>query len=148
MKVNIEGKEYILNSASRFQSKNETEEFMKSLFKVKERKFLNKKKDSKTSPNKLFQATTLIQKTNLIFGFSSETTMSLAQNLYEKGLLPIIEWMWKTLVLNFIDEVQTMFGKKQQYIKGVNIKREYKAKLKLERQHKSHIVINLKRYKQ
>lgn len=122
-KVNIEGKEYILNNASRFQSKNEAEDFMNAISQSKEAIVSKKeKKDSKISPNKPFQAATLIQKANLIFGFSSERTMGLAQNLYEKGLITYHRTDAESLSLEFIDEVQTMFGKEQWYQR-----REYKA---------------------
>ena len=121
--ADIKGTKYILNNSQKFNTKSEAQDFLNALVECKEAIISKReKKEVKLSASKPFQAATLIQKANLIFGFSSETTMNLAQNLYEKGLITYHRTDAENLSLEFIAEVEAMFGKEEWYQR-----REYKA---------------------
>lgn len=119
----IQDKKVELKNQSLFATKEEAQDFLNAIIDTQEAIVSKKEcKETKSSPNKPFQAATLIQKANIAFGFSSETTMNLAQNLYEKGLITYHRTDAENLSLEFITEVESMFGKEEWYQR-----REYKA---------------------
>ena len=121
--ADIKGTKYILHNTLRFNNKTEAQDFLNAIIADKTALITKiERKELKVSPNKPFQAATLIQKANLVLGFSSEMTMSLAQNLYEKGFITYHRTDAEHISLEFIAEVEAMFGKETWYQR-----REYKS---------------------
>lgn len=80
------------------------------------------KKQSQTKPPLPFRTSKLQEEANKRFKFSSEATMSLAQKLFEKGLITYHRTDSNALSKEFIDEVEKEFKNNEWYEK-----REYKA---------------------
>lgn len=114
--IEIGGKELKLLSDLRFATREEAEEKFKSFFddcNVIVEKI--EKKQIEKRPSKPFQAVTLIQTANKVFGFSSEKTMSLAQNLYEKGLISYHRTDAENLSKEFLEEVKNFLAGEEWY---------------------------------
>ncbi|MDD7422168.1 type IA DNA topoisomerase [Campylobacter hominis] len=79
-------------------------------------------KQSQTKPSAPFRTSQLQETANKKLGFSSDKTMSIAQKLFEKGLITYHRTDSNTISDEFISEVETKF-KEQEWYK----KREYKA---------------------
>lgn len=116
-------KNFILENNNRFRTMKEAQEFLSPINECK-RTFVSKKevKQGKQSPDKPFQTATMIQKANQFFGFSSDKTMSLAQNLYEKGLITYHRTDAENLSLEFLAEARDFLKHFEWYQY-----REYKA---------------------
>ncbi|KGI55671.1 type IA DNA topoisomerase [Campylobacter sp. MIT 97-5078] len=118
-----EGKDFILESEKICKDKAELEDFLKFLQDTKEVKFEDKiTKESKKTPDQPFRTSQLQQSANQVYGFSSDETMLLAQQLFERGLITYTRTDSNALSAEFITEVESFFGKEQWYQK-----REYKA---------------------
>lgn len=114
--IEIEGKEVKLLSDLRFATKEEAESKFKNFFdncNAIVEKIENKQNQER--PKKPFQAVTMIQTANKAFGFSSEKTMSLAQNLYEKGLISYHRTDAENLSKEFLEEVRGFLAGEEWY---------------------------------
>lgn len=79
-------------------------------------------KEAQIKPKPPFRTSQLQETANKRLGFSSDKTMSLAQKLFEKGLITYHRTDSNSLSNEFIDEVGAKFGNEEWYEK-----REYKA---------------------
>lgn len=79
-------------------------------------------KEAQIKPKPPFRTSQLQEIANKRLGFSSDKTMSLAQKLFEKGLITYHRTDSNSLSNEFIDEVGAKFGNEEWYEK-----REYKA---------------------
>lgn len=79
-------------------------------------------KQSQTKPHAPFRTSQLQEYANKRLGFSSDKTMSLAQKLFEKGLITYHRTDSNSLSVEFINEVEAKFKDQEWYEK-----REYKA---------------------
>ena len=104
------------NESLRFATKDEAEKEFAD-FKEGDLAYLEKMeaKEVKKETNKPFQAVTMIQTANQVFGFSSEQTMSLAQNLYEKGLISYHRTDAENLSKEFLEEVRAFLAGEEWY---------------------------------
>jgi len=79
-------------------------------------------KDAQIKPKPPFRTSQLQEIANKRLGFSSDKTMSIAQKLFEKGLITYHRTDSNSLSNEFIDEVGVKFGNEEWYEK-----KEYKA---------------------
>ncbi|GAA9391877.1 type IA DNA topoisomerase [Helicobacter pylori] len=86
-------------------------------------------KDLKTSvvetkPKKPFITSTLLEKASSMLGLSISEVQSLAQNLFEAGLITYIRTDAESLSVEFLDETESFYAP---IYKDLYLKREYKA---------------------
>ncbi|WP_120914304.1 type IA DNA topoisomerase [Helicobacter pylori] len=86
-------------------------------------------KDLKTSvvetkPKKPFITSTLLEKASSMLGLSISEVQSLAQNLFEAGLITYIRTDAESLSVEFLDEAESFYAP---IYKDLYLKREYKA---------------------
>ncbi len=107
-----------------FKHKADVETFLKSLrfdFNILDRTSCKKY----TSPSKPFKTSSLQQSAYTKYGFTANKTMSLAQELYEKGLITYMRTESTVLCQSFVEDAQSYikskYGEKyiKQNIKGV-----------------------------
>lgn len=119
-KINLDSKDYVLNNDNVFNTREEAQQFLDSIVDIREAKLENiESKESKKSPPKPFQATTLIKEANKRFKFSSKDTMDLAQKLFEKGMITYHRTDSESIASSFLDEVQKAFNTQSWYEKRV-----------------------------
>ncbi|WP_257875450.1 type IA DNA topoisomerase [Helicobacter sp. 12S02232-10] len=103
-----DNKTFDLNNDNRFKTKDQAQEFLNSIVEIKQALVSKKEtKQGKQSPDKPFQTATMIKKANQVYGFSSDKTMALAQNLYEKGLITYHRTDAENLSLEFLNEAKS-----------------------------------------
>lgn len=115
--------EFEIKSQKIYPNKKEIEDFLNFINESKKAilKEINLKQNPKAPP-KPFRTSQLQEKANQSFGFSSDVTMTLAQNLFENGLITYTRTDSNALSLGFINEVESAFKNETWYEK-----REYKA---------------------
>ncbi|MFP6223311.1 type IA DNA topoisomerase [Helicobacter pylori] len=77
-----------------------------------------------TKPKKPFITSTLLEKASSILGLSISEVQSLAQNLFEAGLITYIRTDAESLSVEFLDEAESFYAP---IYKDLYLKREYKA---------------------
>lgn len=118
-----EDKEFIIESERICTDKTELNDFLAFLQKDKKAKLEKiEEKEVKKTPPKPFRTSQLQQKANQVYGFSSDETMLLAQQLFERGLITYIRTDSNALSADFIKEMKEMFKDEEWYEE-----REYKA---------------------
>lgn len=119
-----EGKSFVLNNENKFKTKEEAQVFLDSISDTKQALISKKEvKQNKLSPDKPFQTATMIKKANQVYGFTSEKTMSLAQNLYEKGLITYHRTDAENISLEFLEEAKKFLESQYEWYQY----REYRA---------------------
>ncbi|GAA7442902.1 type IA DNA topoisomerase [Helicobacter pylori] len=107
---------------------NDKEETLKLFESLKDNKacLLKDLKNSvvETKPKKPFITSTLLEKASSMLGLSISEVQSLAQNLFEAGLITYIRTDAESLSVEFLDEVESFYAP---IYKEVYQKREYKA---------------------
>lgn len=118
-----EGLEFEVKSEKTYPTKKEIEDFLAFINESKKATLQEiTQKQSLKAPPKPFRTSQLQEKANQSFGFSPDTTMSLAQSLFENGLITYTRTDSNALSKEFIAEVESVFSKEKWYQK-----REYKA---------------------
>ncbi len=77
-----------------------------------------------TKPKKPFITSTLLEKASSMLGLSISEVQSLAQNLFEAGLITYIRTDAESLSVEFLDEIESFYAP---IYKDLYLKREYKA---------------------
>ncbi|GAA7459295.1 type IA DNA topoisomerase [Helicobacter pylori] len=107
---------------------NDKEETLKLFESLKDNKacLLKDLKNSvvETKPKKPFITSTLLEKASSMLGLSISEVQSLAQNLFEAGLITYIRTDAESLSVEFLDEAESFYAP---IYKEVYQKREYKA---------------------
>ncbi|MBM0625407.1 type IA DNA topoisomerase [Helicobacter pylori] len=107
---------------------NDKEEALKLFESLKDNKacLLKDLKNSvvETKPKKPFITSTLLEKASSMLGLSISEVQSLAQNLFEAGLITYIRTDAESLSVEFLDETESFYAP---IYKEVYLKREYKA---------------------
>ncbi|WP_120860519.1 type IA DNA topoisomerase [Helicobacter pylori] len=107
---------------------NNKEEALKLFESLKDNKacLLKNLKNSvvETKPKKLFITSTLLEKASSMLGLSISEVQSLAQNLFEAGLITYIRTDAESLSVEFLDEAESFYAP---IYKDLYLKREYKA---------------------
>lgn len=107
---------------------NDKEEALKLFESLKDNKacLLKDLKNSvvETKPKKPFITSTLLEKASSMLGLSISEVQSLAQNLFEAGLITYIRTDAKSLSVEFLDEAESFYAP---IYKDLYLKREYKA---------------------
>ncbi|EMG87638.1 DNA topoisomerase [Helicobacter pylori GAM114Ai] len=107
---------------------NDKEEALKLFESLKDNKacLLKDLKNSvvETKPKKPFITSTLLEKTSSMLGLSISEVQSLAQNLFEAGLITYIRTDAESLSVEFLDETESFYAP---IYKDLYLKREYKA---------------------
>ncbi|WP_297195258.1 type IA DNA topoisomerase [uncultured Campylobacter sp.] len=116
-------KEFHIESERICKDKKELDEFLDFLKDSKNALLENiEEKEIKKAPPKPFRTSQLQQKANQVYGFSSDETMLLAQQLFERGLITYTRTDSNALSIEFIEEVKNLFQDESWYER-----REYKA---------------------
>ncbi|RDU65771.1 type IA DNA topoisomerase [Helicobacter didelphidarum] len=119
-KIELDSKEYTLHNENIFQTRQEAQSFLDSLVNIKEAFVQHiQSKEVKKAPPKPFQATTLIKEANKRYKFHSNTTMQLAQKLFEKGLITYHRTDSESLATSFLDEIQKAYAQESWYQKRI-----------------------------
>ncbi len=107
---------------------NDKEEALKLFESLKDNKacLLKDLKNSvvETKPKKPFITSTLLEKASSMLGLSISEVQSLAQNLFEAGLITYIRTDAESLSVEFLDEAESFYVP---IYKDLYLKREYKA---------------------
>ncbi|WRC93741.1 type IA DNA topoisomerase [Helicobacter pylori] len=107
---------------------NDKEEALKLFESLKDNKacLLKDLKNSvvETKPKKPFITSTLLEKASSMLGLSISEVQSLAQNLFETGLITYIRTDAESLSVEFLDETESFYAP---IYKDLYLKREYKA---------------------
>lgn len=107
---------------------NDKEEALKLFESLKNNKacLLKNLKNSvvETKPKKPFITSTLLEKASSMLGLSISEVQSLAQNLFEAGLITYIRTDAESLSVEFLDEAESFYAP---IYKDLYLKREYKA---------------------
>ncbi|WRC02193.1 type IA DNA topoisomerase [Helicobacter pylori] len=107
---------------------NDKEEALKLFESLKDNKacLLKDLKNSvvETKPKKPFITSTLLEKASSMLGLSISEVQSLAQNLFEAGLITYIRTDAESLSVEFLDEAESFYAP---IYKDLYLKREYKA---------------------
>ncbi|WRG74062.1 type IA DNA topoisomerase [Helicobacter pylori] len=107
---------------------NDKEEALKLFESLKDNKacLLKDLKNSvvETKPKKPFITSTLLEKASSMLGLSISEVQSLAQNLFEAGLITYIRTDAESLSVEFLDETESFYVP---IYKDLYLKREYKA---------------------
>ncbi|MCQ2866631.1 type IA DNA topoisomerase [Helicobacter pylori] len=107
---------------------NDKEEALKLFESLKDNKacLLKDLKNSvvETKPKKPFITSTLLEKASSMLGLSISEVQSLAQNLFEAGLITYIRTDAESLSVEFLDETESFYAP---IYKNLYLKREYKA---------------------
>ncbi|WP_305870897.1 type IA DNA topoisomerase [Helicobacter pylori] len=107
---------------------NDKEEALKLFESLKDNKacLLKDLKNSvvETKPKKPFITSTLLEKASSMLGLSISEVQSLAQNLFETGLITYIRTDAESLSVEFLDEIESFYAP---IYKDLYLKREYKA---------------------
>ncbi|WRC09031.1 type IA DNA topoisomerase [Helicobacter pylori] len=107
---------------------NDKEEALKLFESLKDNKacLLKDLKNSvvETKPKKPFITSTLLEKASSMLGLSISEAQSLAQNLFEAGLITYIRTDAESLSVEFLDEIESFYAP---IYKDLYLKREYKA---------------------
>ncbi|MBS3017054.1 type IA DNA topoisomerase [Helicobacter pylori] len=107
---------------------NDKEEALKLFESLKDNKacLLKDLKNSvaETKPKKPFITSTLLEKASSMLGLSISEVQSLAQNLFEAGLITYIRTDAESLSVEFLDETEIFYAP---IYKDLYLKREYKA---------------------
>ncbi|RKV50142.1 type IA DNA topoisomerase [Helicobacter pylori] len=107
---------------------NDKEESLKLFESLKDNKacLLKDLKNSvvETKPKKPFITSTLLEKASSMLGLSISEVQSLAQNLFEAGLITYIRTDAESLSVEFLDETESFYAP---IYKDLYLKREYKA---------------------
>ncbi|EJB35113.1 type IA DNA topoisomerase [Helicobacter pylori] len=107
---------------------NDKEEALKLFESLKDNKacLLKDLKNSvvETKPKKPFITSTLLEKASSMLGLSISEVQSLAQNLFEAGLITYIRTDAESLSVEFLDETESFYTP---IYKDLYLKREYKA---------------------
>ncbi len=107
---------------------NDKEEALKLFEGLKDNKacLLKDLKNSvvETKPKKPFITSTLLEKASSMLGLSISEVQSLAQNLFEAGLITYIRTDAESLSVEFLDETESFYAP---IYKDLYLKREYKA---------------------
>ncbi len=107
---------------------NDKEEALKLFESLKDNKacLLKNLKNSvvETKPKKPFITSTLLEKASSMLGLSISEVQSLAQNLFETGLITYIRTDAESLSVEFLDEAESFYAP---IYKDLYLKREYKA---------------------
>ncbi|MGL2532391.1 type IA DNA topoisomerase [Helicobacter pylori] len=107
---------------------NDKEEALKLFESLKDNKacLLKDLKNSvvETKPKKPFITSTLLEKASFMLGLSISEVQSLAQNLFEAGLITYIRTDAESLSVEFLDETESFYAP---IYKDLYLKREYKA---------------------
>ncbi|WP_305861763.1 type IA DNA topoisomerase [Helicobacter pylori] len=107
---------------------NDKEEALKLFESLKDNKacLLKNLKNSvvETKPKKPFITSTLLEKASSMLGLSISEVQSLAQNLFEAGLITYIRTDAESLSVEFLDEAESFYAP---IYKDLYLKREYKA---------------------
>ncbi|MGN8465565.1 type IA DNA topoisomerase [Helicobacter pylori] len=107
---------------------NDKEEVLKLFESLKDNKacLLKDLKNSvvETKPKKPFITSTLLEKASSMLGLSISEVQSLAQNLFEAGLITYIRTDAESLSVEFLDETESFYAP---IYKDLYLKREYKA---------------------
>ncbi|RVZ10119.1 type IA DNA topoisomerase [Helicobacter pylori] len=107
---------------------NDKEEALKLFESLKDNKacLLKDLKNSvvETKPKKPFITSTLLEKASSMLGLSISEVQSLAQNLFEAGLITYIRTDAESLSVEFLDETDSFYAP---IYKDLYLKREYKA---------------------
>ncbi len=107
---------------------NDKEEALKLFESLKDNKacLLKDLKNSvvETKPKKPFITSTLLEKASSMLGLSISEVQSLAQNLFEAGLITYIRTDAESLSVEFLDETESFY---EPIYKDLYLKREYKA---------------------
>ncbi|EJC17817.1 type IA DNA topoisomerase [Helicobacter pylori] len=107
---------------------NDKEEALKLFESLKDNKacLLKDLKNSvvETKPKKPFITSTLLEKASSMLGLSISEVQSLAQNLFEAGLITYIRIDAESLSVEFLDETESFYTP---IYKDLYLKREYKA---------------------
>ncbi|WP_217613396.1 type IA DNA topoisomerase [Helicobacter pylori] len=107
---------------------NDKEEALKLFESLKDNKacLLKDLKNSvvETKPKKPFITSTLLEKASSMLGLSISEVQSLAQNLFEAGLITYIRTDAESLSVEFLDETESFYAS---IYKDLYLKREYKA---------------------
>ncbi len=107
---------------------NDKEEALKLFESLKDNKacLLKDLKNSvvETKPKKPFITSTLLEKASSMLGLSISEVQSLAQNLFEAGLITYIRTDAESLSVEFLDETESFYAP---IYKDSYLKREYKA---------------------
>ncbi|MFB1290224.1 type IA DNA topoisomerase [Helicobacter pylori] len=107
---------------------NDKEEALKLFESLKDNKacLLEDLKNSvvETKPKKPFITSTLLEKASSMLGLSISEVQSLAQNLFEAGLITYIRTDAESLSVEFLDETESFYAP---IYKDLYLKREYKA---------------------
>ncbi len=107
---------------------NDKEEALKLFESLKDNKacLLKDLKNSvvETKPKKPFITSTLLEKASSMLGLSISEVQSLAQNLFEAGLITYIRADAESLSVEFLDETESFYAP---IYKDLYLKREYKA---------------------
>lgn len=121
--IKVDEKEFKITSKNVYQSKQDLQDFI-SFIQDNKKALLEEisTKESKKSPPKPFRTSQLQEKANSRFGFSSEETMLLAQQLFEQGLITYTRTDSNALSEEFLNEVAKNYQNETWYER-----REYKA---------------------
>ncbi len=107
---------------------NDKEEALKLFESLKDNKacLLKDLKNSvvETKPKKPFITSTLLEKASSMLGLSISEVQSLAQNLFEAGLITYIRTDAESLSVEFLDETESFYAP---IYKDLYLKREYRA---------------------
>ncbi len=107
---------------------NDKEEALKLFESLKDNKacLLKNLKNSvvETKPKKPFITSTLLEKASSMLGLSISEVQSLAQNLFEAGLITYIRTDAESLSVEFLDEAESFYAP---IYKDLYLKREYKT---------------------
>ena len=123
------------------ENKEEAQENLNSLNATKEAfVFAKEIKEAQIKPKEPYRTSQFQEAMNRVYGFEPETSMNLAQKLFEKGLITYHRTDSNAISKEFLDELQSHL-KTKNTIKGENTKQEAKAKRKHTRQLESHITI-------
>ena len=116
------GVEFTAVNDNIFNSKDEANAKIAELGDSRAKVYQIDTKQSQIKPQAPFRTSPMQEAANKKLGFSSDKTMSLAQKLFEKGLITYHRTDSNSLSNEFIDEVGVKFGNEEWYEK-----REYKA---------------------
>lgn len=106
-----------------YRSKEEAQEILNRLNTTKEAFVFSKEiKESQIKPKEPYRTSQFQEASNRVYGFDSETSMKLAQTLFEKGLITYHRTDSNALSKEFLDELQSHLKDKEYYQR-----REYKA---------------------
>ncbi|WP_096024802.1 type IA DNA topoisomerase [Campylobacter lanienae] len=123
VKLSKDNQEFYAINDNIYESKEEIEAKINSLKDIKQALVYKiDEKDIQIKPKEPFRTSQYQEEANKKFGFSSEVAMSLAQKLFEKGLITYHRTDSNILSNEFIDEVGVKFGSFDWYEK-----REYQA---------------------